>query len=132
MELKELLRNSKILFNKKREGVNEMPEVSPKSLKRLADKLPDSAGVVSGVLYESADYIVELQELLVKMTDKIEQLQKENYELKAFSEVDRVTIYDNGISEIHYKDGQDMLVNHVIYSDAFLTGWEEKDCFIKR
>ena len=109
-----------------------MPKVSVKSLKRLADKLPDSAGVVSGALYESADYIIELQDLMSKMTDKIEQLQKENSELKTFTEVDKVTIYDNGVSEIHYKDGQDMLVNNVIYSDAYLTGWEEEDCFIKR
>lgn len=25
-----------------------------------------------------------------------------------------------------------MLINHVVYSDAYLTGWEDEDCFIKR
>lgn len=52
--------------------------------------------------------------------------------LKSHTEVEMVTVYCNGVSEIHYKDGQDMLVNNVIYSDAYLTGWEEEDCFIKR
>lgn len=41
-----------------------MPKVSTKSLRRLASKLPESAGVVSGALTESADYINELEKAL--------------------------------------------------------------------
>ncbi|MBG9728036.1 hypothetical protein ABD87_00340 [Lysinibacillus sphaericus] len=45
-----------------------MPKVSTKSLRRLASKLPDSAGVVSGALTESADYIEELEKTIKKLT----------------------------------------------------------------
>ncbi|KYG89999.1 hypothetical protein A0U40_09755 [[Bacillus] sp. KCTC 13219] len=63
---------------------------------------------------------------------ELRDLRAENNKLKAYTKVEKVTVYDNGICEIIYKDGEDMLVNHVVYSDAYLTGWEVEDCFIKK
>lgn len=54
-----------------------MSKVSVKSLRRLANMLPDSADVVAGALVESADYIEELENLITTMTDKIVNLQKQ-------------------------------------------------------
>lgn len=63
---------------------------------------------------------------------KIETLEAEIERLKAFTKVKKLTVYDNGIAEIHYMDHETMLINHVEYSDAYLTGWEDEDCFIKK
>lgn len=61
--------------------------------------------------------------------EELYALQEENIALKAISSV---TVYDNGVGEINYSDRQSMLINNVLYSDGFLSRWEEEDCGIKR
>ncbi|MER2006322.1 MAG: hypothetical protein ABS939_02620 [Psychrobacillus sp.] len=56
-----------------------MPKVSTKSLRRLANKLPDSAGVVSGALSESAQYIEELEKEIENIHNQLESYQDKYY-----------------------------------------------------
>lgn len=68
---------------------------------------------------------------VVNLEKIVHQLQSEIKRLKTYSHVEKVAVYDNGISEIHYQDGEQMLVNHVVYSEALLSGWASEECFIK-
>ncbi|MCT6925291.1 hypothetical protein [Metasolibacillus sp.] len=77
-----------------------MAIVSTKSLRRLSDKLPSSAGVAAGALLESADYIDELEALISTMTNKIESIQDE-LNLSRVKQMDLIVDKADYIKGIH-------------------------------
>lgn len=130
-----------------------MPYIESETKAKLREIRNTTESVLDGITEELVHYEVTKEHFLwllgqVEKVDKLQVqldakltfisngkeeelyvLQEENIALKAISSV---TVYDNGVVEINYADRQSMLINDVVYSDGFLTGWDEEDCGIKR